>query len=89
MTLFSERQLKNIRQVPFDERIVHIDASGGFVNVSKKTGFAYSRFLNYIMLMKDVRIRKSNNLVIGEMVCIKGIFHKVCNVLRFFFVGLK
>jgi hypothetical protein len=70
MSLFSERQLKCIRQVPVSDRIVHMDASGGFVNISKKTGFVYQRMLNYVMLMKDDRMKQTNNLVIGEMVSI-------------------
>ncbi len=67
MTLFSEKQLRCVHQVPHEERIIHMDASGTFVNVSKKTGFVYSRILNYIMLMKDDRI-KNNTLAVAEMV---------------------
>jgi hypothetical protein len=81
MTLFCEKQLECVHAIPELERVVHIDASGTFVNISKKTGFVYQRILNYAMVMTDDRREYAKNyVVIGEMV---SSTHDVYSISKF------
>ncbi|CAF1060058.1 unnamed protein product, partial [Brachionus calyciflorus] len=52
LTLHHENQLKLIKSIPPDRRILHIDASGGLVKI-KKDHHDYGQILNYCMILKD------------------------------------
>ena len=52
MILQSERQLQCINKILKKNRILHVDATGGLVKITKNMR-DYPQLLNYVLLMKD------------------------------------
>ena len=53
INMHTERQIKAINSVNQENRVIHIDATGGLVKVDKKMR-DYGQILNYVMLLKDL-----------------------------------
>ena len=63
ITIFSEKQLDCLFKTPYDDRILHIDATGSQVKIKKQLAQSdyislYNRILNYYMLVKNTKILK-------------------------------
>ncbi|CAF0902969.1 unnamed protein product [Brachionus calyciflorus] len=52
LTMHHENQLKLIKNVPEERRILHIDATGGLIKI-KNGSQVYGQILNYCMILKD------------------------------------
>ncbi|CAF0973126.1 unnamed protein product [Brachionus calyciflorus] len=66
LTLHTETQIRLINQVPPNRRILHVDATGGLVQIFKYQK-NYNQILNYVMLMKDsMNLNESEYFIINE-----------------------
>ena len=63
VNLLFEKQLRALRQLPFQQRIVQVDATGGLVRKIQ----GYSQILNYVMLLKNITELSEPGICIGEM----------------------
>lgn len=63
VNLLFEKQLRALRQLPFQHRIVQVDATGGLVRKIQ----GYSQILNYVMLLKNITELSEPGICIGEM----------------------
>jgi hypothetical protein len=69
MYLHSYEQLLCVKKTPPLQRIVHFDASGGLVKITKKKR-EYQRMLNYVLLLKDSKqldLKAPYSVPIAEM----------------------
>jgi hypothetical protein len=52
MILQTEKQLKAIKQILPENRIIHVDSTGELINIPNNMK-PYSQIMNYVMLVKD------------------------------------
>ncbi len=74
MTLLYDKQLEIINQIPIDKRILHISANNSSIKINKRVSFNYDKILNYVMLLRDQRVKEIHSVdnektvIIGELV---------------------
>ena len=66
MKLLTEKQLKVIKSIPPEQRILHCDATGGLVSIPKYMR-EYNQILNYALLLKDGQDLVRDGICIMEM----------------------
>ena len=73
--LYMQIQLECIKSVEPDRRILHIDATGSLVNLTKRnlkeTSVSYNRTLNYFLVLKDLKdleVNRVRSAMVGELV---------------------
>ena len=66
MLLFTEEQLKAIRRVHPDHRMVHVDASGGIVHIQKQQR-EFNRIQNHVVLLKNMNKLDEPGINVIEM----------------------
>ena len=54
LMLQSEKQLRVVNSIPAEQRILHVDATGGLVKIPKMMR-PYNQILNYVLFLKDGR----------------------------------
>jgi hypothetical protein len=64
ISMYTEKQFECLNKTPYEDRILHIDATGGLVKVSNKftdQHVNYKRILNYFFLVRNTNLEKPNN----------------------------
>lgn len=73
MICYSNEQFECLHATPYDKRILHFDATGGFVSLNKeqlvKMTEPYHRILTYFLFLKhyDYINEKSGGKAIGKI----------------------
>ena len=60
ISCYCEKQFECLARTPFNDRVLHIDATGSIVtinNKSKQQYASYKRILNYFLLLKNDKIQ--------------------------------
>ncbi len=83
MINFTEEQLNCVKLLPYEDRVLHIDATGGLVSIKKchtKDNYNdYNRILHYFCLLKNRQ--KKGGVIISELV---SSAHDVFQISEFF-----
>ena len=64
--MFTEKQLQAIRWVDPDHRMVHVDASGGIINIPQQHR-EFKLIQNHIILLKDMSKLDIPGIYVSEM----------------------
>jgi hypothetical protein len=88
MILHSETQLLCLKNIPYQHRVIHIDATGQLVRIPRHDA-SYKRLLNYFILLKDLREiknckigTKTKSALISEMVSSEHDSYRITDFLN-------
>jgi hypothetical protein len=65
--LHHEIQLEAFHKIPAERRIIHVDATGGLVHITKAMK-NYSQIMNYAIIVKDSLMLESPGLLLNETI---------------------
>lgn len=84
--LYTHLQLECIKETKYEDRILHVDATGSLVDVPEKhtrdSHKGYKRILNYFCLLKNGANLSQRGLLLSELL---SSAHDSCSLAKFFF----
>jgi len=83
INLHSEMQLKACHSIPYADRILHMDTSGGFYKVNKSDR-SYSQIFNYFYILKVSRDLSSRSFPIMEAITLRHNTSSISKMLSIF-----